>query len=248
MQEDTWKSNHSHHSKSSQSLEGELEAEKEAEKEAETTIFTDTAGVVANRRHSFRTSSNRNNNIDVNTSPAVLSPTKHLMELRAGNSFSLSPPQIPGQGHSQSLPGTPRLRRSRSLLTVTTATPVTSSITRDMERERQDSARRASVGQKHPVVFIGNAVSALIGLTLHAEKPGLMQKVVCISPCLRPLMDNGLRLIIAPMRFCGMGAMLAKRENKSKAADKDKDKEKEKEKEGRSAVSKENIAFWDDLW
>ena len=155
-----------------------------------------------------------------------------------------------GQGHSQSLPGTPRLRRSRSLLSVTpsinSSTPVTSSITRDIEREKQETARRASVGQKHPVVFIGNAVSALVGLTLHAEKPGLMQKVVCISPCLRPLMDHGLRLIIAPMRFCGMGAMLAKRENKSKAADKE--KEKEKEREGRSAVSKENIAFWDDLW
>lgn len=204
---------------------------------------------MANRRHSFRTSSNRKNNLDLNSSTStVLSPTKQLMEMRSSSSFTLSPPQMTGQGHSQSLPGTPRLRRSRSLLSVTpsTSTPITSSITRDIEREKQETARRASVGQKHPVVFIGNAVSALVGLTLHAEKPGLMQKVVCISPCLRPLMDHGLRLIIAPMRFCGMGAMLAKRENKSKAVDKE--KEKEKEREGRSAVSKENIAFWDDLW
>ena len=41
-------------------------------------------------------------------------------------------------------------------------------------------------GVRYPVVYIGNAVSALIGLTLMSDQPSLISKVLApLCPCVR---------------------------------------------------------------
>ena len=122
------------------------------------------------------------------------------------------------------------------------------------EEHKCEESISIKAGGESTIVFIGSDASALVGLTLMLEKPRLLNKVVCINICLRPVIDGAFKLLLSSMRFCGMGSFLAKRE---KEKDKDKDKEKEKEKEKKSdrnsvaasaavAVSDHNI-YWDRL-